>query len=341
MLVVGVLRTRVSGEISDGPPVTAEGPALTDATVRDLPSHLRPGDLLVVNDVRVHAARLRARRGTGGEVEVLLVRPAATGGATDVPVWEALVRPSRRLQIGERLSCGVGSIVIMGRLPSGAMLVKCAPDVAALTTSAGEVPLPPYMDRRPTAEDVARYQTVYARGATLAAAAPTAGLHPTERLLAEVDARGVERVSVTLEVGLGTFQPLRAEQIERGRLHEERYFVPTASWHAVQRARRDGRRVIAVGTTTVRVLESMVAPGAGETTIFIREGHAFRHVDALLTNFHLPRSSLLMLVSAFGGRQRVRAAYEHALQTRYRFYSYGDSMFLTAAHADGADRAQS
>jgi S-adenosylmethionine:tRNA ribosyltransferase-isomerase len=271
---------------------------------------------VVVNDARVHPARLRTWRDTGGAVEVLLV-----GGG------EALVRPSRRLREGERLVCGPGHVRLGASLGGGRWKVVCEPDVDTLTASAGEIPLPPYLGRAPTAEDAERYQTVYARatGDLRAAAAPTAGLHLTPRLLAALDARGVERVSVTLEVGLGTFRPLTEEQLAAGALHTERYHVPEATWAALAGA----RRVVAVGTTVARVLESATGPGAGSTELFIREGFAFRRVDALLTNFHLPRSSLLMLVCAFGGRDRVMTAYRHAVTEGYRFYSYGDAMFLT------------
>lgn len=313
-----------------------EGGEFADRTVRELTGRLRSGDVLVVNDVRVHPARLRARRATGGHVEVLLVRPGAgteESPPVDAAVWEALVRPAKKLREGEILTCGEGTVTIVSRLASGAMVVRCEPDVTTLTASAGEVPLPPYMGRAATADDVGRYQTVYARPGMLAAAAPTAGLHLTPRLLAEIDAIGVERVNVTLEVGLGTFQPLRDEQLASGKLHDERFFVPPETWAVVQKAKLAGRRVVAVGTTSVRVLESMTGPGAGSTTMFIRDGYRFHTVDALLTNFHLPRSSLLMLVSAFGGRERVLSAYHHALGAGYRFYSYGDCMFLTPATA--------
>lgn len=282
----------------------------------DLPGLLEPGDLLVVNDIRVHHARLRARRESGGNVEVLLA-----GGD------EALVRPSRRLREGERLVCGPGHVVLHSRLPDGRWRVACEPDVDTLTSAAGELPLPPYFGRAPTPEDEVRYQTVYARhgGQLRAAAAPTAGLHLTPRIFAALADRGIRRASLTLEVGLGTFRPLGAEQIARGALHSERFDVPAETWEAV----RSAKRVIAVGTTVARALESATGPGPGATDLFIREGYTFKRVDALLTNFHLPRSSLLMLVCAFGGRERVLDAYRHAVSSDYRFYSYGDAMLLT------------
>lgn len=291
------------------------GPPHRDATVRDLPSLLQPGDLVVVNDVRVHRARLRAARASGGAVEVLLVGDG-----------EALVRPGRRLKEGERLPCGPGFVHLLARLPDGRWRVACEPDVDTLADAAGEIPLPPYLDRAPTGDDEVRYQTVFARhGHLRAAAAPTAGLHFTPDLLAAMDARGVARAHVTLEVGLGTFRPLQAEQIAAGQLHPERFTVPDETWDAVRRA----RRVVAVGTTVARALESATGPGPGTTTLFIREGYRFRRVGALFTNFHLPRSSLLMLVSAFGGRERVLDAYRHAVAAGYRFFSYGDAMLLT------------
>ncbi|MFZ5477817.1 MAG: tRNA preQ1(34) S-adenosylmethionine ribosyltransferase-isomerase QueA [Myxococcota bacterium] len=290
------------------------GPPLRDLAIRDLPSLLRPGDLLVVNDVRVHRARLRARRATGGEVEVLLV-------GRD----EALVRPARRLKVGEVLPCGPGAVHLEARIGDGRWRVRCDPDPDTLAEAVGEVPLPPYLGRAPVPDDVERYQTVYARHGDLrAAAAPTAGLHFTPSLLAALDAAGVARASVTLEVGLGTFKPLAPEQLAAGQLHAERFVVPEATWAAIARA----RRVVAVGTTVARALESATGPGPGETTLFIREGYRFRRVGALFTNLHLPRSSLLMLVCAFGGRARVLDAYAHAVAARYRFFSYGDAMFV-------------
>lgn len=306
--------------VRDAGRLLAVGPAHRDLHVGDLPSLLGPGDLVVVNDVRVHRARLRARRATGGEVEVLLV-----GGD------EALVRPSRRLREGERLACGPGEVVLGASLGEGRWRVRCEPDVDSLTEAVGEVPLPPYLGRAPTAEDTIRYQTVFARAGRLrAAAAPTAGLHFTAELLDALVARGVARAHVTLEVGLGTFRPLQAAQIVEGRLHAERFVVPDETWAALGRA----RRVIAVGTTVARALESATGPGPGETTLFIREGYRFRRVHGLFTNFHLPRSSLLMLVCAFGGRERVLDAYRHAVAGAYRFYSYGDAMFVTPGRSE-------
>jgi S-adenosylmethionine:tRNA ribosyltransferase-isomerase len=243
--------------------------------------------------------------------------------------FHAFVRPGRRLSEGEALRCGSGQLVLLARHPDGTWLVRAEPGIEALAETAGEVPLPPYLDRPPTEADVERYQTVYARAGDLrASAAPTAGLHFTPGLLDALAAKGVEVHRVTLEVGAGTFQPLDLLAWEAGRLHSERYTVPLATYDAVTQARRRGSRVVAVGTTTVRVLESMAGWGAGSTDLFIRPGYRFRYVDALITNFHLPRSSLLMLVTAFGGLEPVMAAYADAVRSGFRFYSYGDAMWL-------------
>lgn len=298
------------------------GPPHAHRRVRELPEHLHPGDLLVVNDVRVHRARLRARRESGGAVEVLLAAP-------EDDAWTALVRPARRVRERERLRCGPGEVELERRHPDGSWRVRLWPDVDTLTAAAGEVPLPPYLRRAATAADTERYQTVYARGGEMrAAAAPTAGLHFTPRLLDALAARGVRIVAVTLEVGAGTFLPLDAQALRAGELHPERYQVPVETWEAVEAARAAGGRVVAVGTTAARVLESAAGPGEGVTRLFIRPGHRFRRVDRLVTNFHLPRSSLLMLVGAFGGVDRVMEAYRVAVAEGYRFYSYGDAMLL-------------
>ncbi len=300
------------------------GESLADAQVRDLPALLHPGDLLVVNDVRVRRARLAARRESGGAVEVLVLRADGDEG-------EVLLRPARKIREGEILVAGPGRVEVIARLDEGRARVRFSPSLDAIEASVGSVPLPPYLDRAEELADRERYQTVYARESALAAAAaPTAGLHLTPALLARLDARGVERVAVTLEVGLGTFRPLTAEMLARGRLHPERYLVPGHTWAAVERAGGEGRRVVAVGTTTVRVLESASGPGPGETDIFLQPGWQPRRVGALLSNFHLPRSSLLMLVAAFAGRERVLAAYAHAVREGYRFFSYGDACFFPA-----------
>ncbi len=294
-------------------------------TFADVVSLVRPGDVLVLNDVAVFKARLRAFRASGGAVEVMITGPARGG-------FHAFVRPGRRLTEGEGLRCGPGQVELVARHADGTWLVRAHPGIDALAESAGEVPLPPYLDRAPTQGDVERYQTVYAQpGELRASAAPTAGLHFTPGLLDAIAARGVEIHRVTLEVGAGTFQPLDLLSWDAGRLHTERYTVPHATYDAVTQASRRGRRVVAVGTTTLRVLESMTGWGSGATDLFIRPGYPFRYVDALITNFHLPRSSLLMLVTAFGGLDRVMAAYADAVRAGFRFYSYGDAMWLDRA----------
>lgn len=292
---------------------------------------VRPGDVVVLNDVAVFKARLRASRSSGGAVEVMITGPGLGG-------FHAFVRPSRRLSEGEVLRCGPGEIEFVTRRSDGTWLVRPSPGIDALAEAAGEVPLPPYLDRPATLADVERYQTVYARAGELrASAAPTAGLHFTSQLLDTIAALGVDVHRVTLEVGAGTFQPLDLPSWEAGRLHTERYVVPDETYAAVTRARAQGRRVVAVGTTTLRVLESMTGPGSGATDLFIRPGYRFRYVDALITNFHLPRSSLLVLVTAFGGHERVMSAYLDAVRAGFRFYSYGDAMWLEREGSAGPE----
>jgi S-adenosylmethionine:tRNA ribosyltransferase-isomerase len=269
---------------------------------RELPEELDEGDLVVVNDTRVVPARLRLRRPGGGEAEVLLLEPAEKG------VWEALARPTRRLRPGMRL----GPVELLGHLGEGRWRVRLAGEPA------GESPLPPYITE--PLSDPERYQTVYADEAG-SAAAPTAGLHFTPELL---DGLGVERI--TLHVGLDTFRPITAETLERHELHSERYRVSAEAWERIRAA----GRVVAVGTTTVRVLESL-ARGAqleGRTNLFVTPGFEFARTDALVTNFHLPRSSLLALVMAFAGVEETRRLYRIAIEERYRFYSFGDAMLV-------------
>jgi len=297
-----------------------EGPPKHEQVI-DLPELLAPGDLLVVNDTRVMHARLAARRKTGGVVEVLLLE-AGPG-----PV-SALLRPGRRLNEGEQLSLPGGTVVLQKRHPDGSWTVVCDPDPVSLMECCGEVPLPPYLGRDAEPEDALRYQTTYAR-VPGAVAAPTAGLHLSVELRSALLARGVAFATVTLHVGAGTFRPLCAEDLERGLLHPEYFELPQATVDAV----RDAARVIAVGTTTTRALEASVVNGVlqagrGVTRLFVREGYRFQTVDGLLTNFHLPGSSLLMLVCAFSGRERVAQAYGEAIESGYRFYSYGDAMLL-------------
>lgn len=323
--------------------------SLSHRLFSELPSLLRPGDLLVLNDAKVIPARLLGRKvGTGGKVELLLVRPAVglasemLGGAfqpgSSGPLeWICLgqaskgLRPSTRVELEEGLEAEVMEALGEGeyrvRLQGGSET-----SLAALLERAGRLPLPPYIERDPTPEDRERYQTVYARSLG-SVAAPTAGLHFTPRLFAALASRGVEQVTLTLEVGPGTFLPVREGELERHRMHPERYFIPPAAAQAIRRARAEGRRVVAVGTTVVRTLESAweegeVRPGPGETRLFIKPGHRFRAFEVLLTNFHLPRSTLLVLVSAFLGLARTRAAYREAVLNGYRFFSYGDAMLI-------------
>jgi S-adenosylmethionine:tRNA ribosyltransferase-isomerase len=305
----------------------------TDARVADLGRFLRPGDCLVVNDTRVLPARLLGRIG-GSEraVEVLLLHPEADG-------WAALLRPARRCPVGTTLELadGAARARVIAREASGRARVRLEwpGTVEALLEQHGLPPLPPYIRRyrKPGGEDWSRYQTVFARHPG-AVAAPTAGLHFTPGLLAALQAQGVELHRVTLHVGPGTFRPVRAASPAEHRVEPERFEVSPATAAALTRARREGRRIVAVGTTTVRTLETVadadggLAPGAGWTALTIVPGHRFRAVDALLTNFHLPRSSLLLLVAAFAGRERVLDGYAHAIAAGYRFYSYGDAMLL-------------
>ena len=297
-------------------------------TIRDLPSLLRPGDLLVVNDTRVLPARLFARRRPGGgEVEILLAERHS-----DVE-WDALLRPGRRARPGTTLDLAPAlSADVLARGDDGRFRLRFSTPVEPWLDTLGHVPLPPYVKRPDEPDDHERYQTVWAREPG-AIAAPTAGLHFDAPLLAALDARGIERAAVTLHVGLGTFKPVTATLVHEHRMDAERYTIPDATAHALTAARRDGRRIVAVGTTVVRALESAaslhgghVPPGAASTRLFIYPGYRFQVVDALLTNFHLPQSTLLMLVSAFAGRDRVLAAYGEAIAEGYRFYSYGDAM---------------
>jgi S-adenosylmethionine:tRNA ribosyltransferase-isomerase len=328
---------------------------LHDRNFRDLPSLLRPGDLVVLNNTRVFPARLFGRRSGAraqplsphnpaareflqGQVEVLLTRQLAE----DPPMWEALVRPGRKLGIGERLffsatdeRTALLEAEIIARGDYGERTLQFAPiaDFFGTLERIGHVPLPPYIGRTDSPADRERYQTVFAheRGSV---AAPTAGLHFTPESLQQLRSRGIEIAEITLHVGLGTFQPMHVAQVEEHRLHSEHFSISPAAAEALNRARQNRRRIVAVGTTVVRTLEFVAANSAefraqsGEADTFIYPGFQFRALGALLTNFHLPRSTLLMLVSAFAGRERVLAAYRHAVEQRYRFYSYGDCMFI-------------
>ncbi len=295
----------------------------------DLPDLLRPGDLLVLNDTRVIKARLHGEKDSGGRAEILVERIESD--------TEALcqVRVSKPLQPGR--SVRVGPFRLEVRAREGEFYRLGFPDsVGRVLEDAGEVPLPPYIERTPEPADLERYQTVYACEPG-AVAAPTAGLHFTQAMLAALTQRGVSQARVTLHVGAGTFQPVRVSDVSRHRMHLERYRVPPATARAVADCRQRGGRVVAVGTTVVRTLESAadgrgdVAAGDGETDLFITPGFRFRVVDALLTNFHLPGSTLLMLVCAFGGYARIMNAYRAAVAAEYRFFSYGDAMFVERA----------
>jgi S-adenosylmethionine:tRNA ribosyltransferase-isomerase len=297
-----------------------------DLHFNDLEELVRPGDLLVINDTRVIPGRLFGRKASGGKVEMLLERIA------EPDLGLVQLRSSRSPGVGAELVFEPDITATVEGRAGPFFLVRFNQLLEPLLEQHGHVPLPPYIQRADREQDRGRYQTVFAQ-AKGAVAAPTAGLHFEEALLTSLARRGVEIASVTLHVGAGTFAPLRPEQIESRRLHSERVVVSEAACAAVEAARERGGRVIAVGTTVVRALESAAAGGAmqplsGETEIFITPGYKFAVVDAMITNFHLPKSSLLMLVAAFHGRGEILAAYRHAVDRRYRFFSYGDAMFL-------------
>ena len=361
-----------------------QGNSLHDRLFSEFPALLRAGDLLVFNDTRVLPARLYGHRSghraqhlsphnpasrefLHGRIEILLTRRLPG----DEECWQALVRPGRKIMPGERLyfceeagapylpasgRCGndastgdppllEAEVLERGEFGERTLRFLPVPDFYARLELLGHIPLPPYIDRADTAEDRERYQTVYARDPG-SVAAPTAGLHFTPQILDELSRSGIESASVTLHVGLGTFAPIRTEIVEEHKIHTELYRIPPETAEKIARAKGEGRRVIAVGTTTVRTLEyaagmgqlpaagyaaTDAAPAAGaqgEADIFIYPGYRFRVIDAMLTNFHLPKSTLLMLVAAFAGRERILAAYNHAVRERYRFFSYGDCMFI-------------
>jgi S-adenosylmethionine:tRNA ribosyltransferase-isomerase len=294
---------------------------LRDLAFADLPALVDARDALVLNDTRVIKARLAGRKASGGRIELFVER--VTGAREAL----ALIRSSHAPRAGAELVVGDGARVTVVAREADLYRVRFAQDVLAVLERCGAVPLPPYITHAPDATDAERYQTVYASRPG-AVAAPTAGLHFDAALLARIAARGARIAHVTLHVGAGTFQPVRVEQVESHHMHKERYEVPAATLQAIA-----GRRVLAVGTTTLRALESAVLSGAaaGETGLFMVPGFRFRVVQRLLTNFHLPRSSLLMLVAAFAGLENVRRAYAHAIAQRYRFYSYGDAMLIERA----------
>jgi S-adenosylmethionine:tRNA ribosyltransferase-isomerase len=339
-----------------------QGEELRDTTFTELPALLRPGDLVVFNDTRVFPARLyghrRGRRAQPlsphnpasrdflhGRVEVLLTRRLPSSGqgqGAEEQLWRALVRPGRKIMPGERLFFGSeeaplleAEVVERGEFGERVLRFLPVADFFARLEELGHVPLPPYIDRPDTPADRERYQTVFARE-TGSVAAPTAALHFTPEILERIRERGIETATVTLHVGLGTFAPIRTEVVEEHKMHTEWYQICEGTANAISRARQQGRRVVAVGTTTVRTLEyaagldpeGRITAHSGEADIFIFPGYRFRVVDAMLTNFHLPKSTLLMLICAFAGRERVLRAYEHAVRERYRFFSYGDCMFV-------------
>jgi S-adenosylmethionine:tRNA ribosyltransferase-isomerase len=307
-----------------------------DRGIRDLPQLLEPGDLLVFNDTRVIPARLHGSKASGGRVEILIERLLPGDEA------RAQIGASKSPKAGSRIALDAGGQAeVLGRDGEFYRLrFHVGQPLDAWLRHAGRLPLPPYIHREPGVDDDARYQTVFAREPG-AVAAPTAGLHFDEALLDALDARGIDRGHVTLHVGAGTFQPVRVDDLAEHRMHSEWLNVGAELVAKVRRTRERGGRVVAVGTTGVRALETAMAGGdmqpfAGDTSIFILPGVRVRSVDALLTNFHLPESTLLMLVSAFAGKERIFAAYEHAVRERYRFFSYGDAMLLFPQPGQGA-----
>ncbi len=304
-----------------------KGRSLDDRSFTDLPDLLLPGDLVVMNDTRVMHARLLGNKETGGQVEVLVER--VTGDDSVL----AQVRASKAPQPGSRIRLADAfDAEVLGREGEFYRL-RFPGDALELIERHGRLPLPPYIERSAASADEERYQTVYAREHG-SVAAPTAGLHFDAPLLERLRAQGIGIAQVTLHVGAGTFQPVRVREIDRHKMHAERYKVPQATAEAVAATRRRGGRIVAVGTTSLRTLEAAAQPdgslkvGAGETALFVTPGYRFKVVDLLITNFHLPKSTLLMLVSAFGGMAEIRAAYRHAIDTGYRFFSYGDAMLI-------------
>lgn len=303
------------------------GPAPIDRIFKELPSLLRAGDLLVFNDTQVIKARLFGEKSTGGKVELLVERVLQDHEVV------AHMKVSKKPPVGSTLEMVGGfSATLLGRWPDedGALFrFRFSGEPHALMAAHGHVPLPPYIEHGDSAEDEKRYQTVFARHPG-AVAAPTAALHFDEPLLAELAARGIERASVTLHVGAGTFQPVKTENLAEHKMHREWYQVPLDTLAALERCRQRGGRVVAVGTTTVRTLESWAQSGqtSGDTQIFITPGFSFKVVDVLITNFHLPKSTLMMLVSALAGYEPIMALYRHAIAHQYRFFSYGDAMLL-------------
>ncbi len=332
--------------------IARDAGTFNDREFREFPEMLRPGDLLVFNNTRVFPARLYGRRAGAraqpvspqnpasrdflhGRIEVLLTRQVSV----DPNDWECLVRPGRKIGVGERLYFGEGDelqaeVVTRGEFGERRIRFQDVPDFFTALDRLGHVPLPPYISRADSPRDRERYQTVYAKEPG-SVAAPTAGLHFTSEILDRIHERGIEIAHITLHVGLGTFQPIRTERVEEHKIHSESYSITESATAAINQALLGSRRIVAIGTTTVRALEhaasvaaGSIRPGAGTADIFIYPGFKFKVVQAMLTNFHLPQSSLLMLVSAFGGKEKILRVYEHAVSQRYRFYSYGDCMFI-------------
>ena len=328
--------------------------AWEDSAFQSLPERLQGDELVVVNNARVIPARLLGRRVgvraekpghshrttrefLSSEIEVFLTRQIAPGE------WEALVRPGRKIRVGERVEFGGGELAaeVIGRGEYGLRRIRLTAkgDVTQAIERLGHVPLPPYISREDDPADRERYQTIFSEHPG-AVAAPTAGLHFSPAILERLNARGIKIVAITLEVGLGTFQPIHEEEIDQHQIHTERYAISEQAAAAICKARREGRPILAVGTTVVRTLEDaaanaalkkdagLIEPGTAEAAIFIKPGFQFRVVDQLLTNFHLPQSTLLILVSAFAGRESILSAYRHAVEAEYRFYSYGDCMWI-------------
>ncbi len=308
---------------------------LHDRRVADLPEWLRPGDALALNETRVRPARLEVRRSTGGRVELLFVRPEPGAG---VEAWRVLAKPAKHARTGARLATADGAleVEVAGEGEHGERVVRITRgDLAATLRASGEVPLPPYIRRAPDARDRERYQTVYAN-VEGAVASPTAGLHFTPELLAGLERRGVRAARLLLHVGPGTFRPVTAADPREHRMDEEWFDLGEGAVATLAAARAAGGRIVVVGTTSVRALESAcdvhggtLGPASGWTRKFIHPPYEFRAVDALMTNFHLPRTTLLLLVAAFAGADLLREAYAHAVRERYRFYSYGDAMLVT------------
>lgn len=302
--------------------------SLEDITIQDLPSLVQAGDLWVLNDTKVIPARLTGQKESGGKVEVLLLEPLGTDH-----VWTAWGKANKALQVGSKLIFAPDfSAQVLARDGKNITIKLIANDVGLAIETHGHMPLPPYINRPDSEEDKQRYQTVFAKHQG-AVAAPTAGLHLTPGLMKKMEAAGATFVHVTLHVGPGTFQPVQVENIFDHTMHEEAYIISEAAAQAINQAKQTGKRIVAVGTTSLRTLEAAgqsgtINAGTGRTDIFITPGYSFNITDALLTNFHLPKSTLLMLVSAMAGKEEVKQAYAHAIRQDYRFYSYGDAMFV-------------